>query len=111
MLLEALPDRTTTFDVITHSRGGLVLRHLVERRERCGTLADRFAVGRAVLVASPNGGTPLASPDHVTQYTNWLSNVLELFPDNPFTTGVEFVSEALSWIARRLVGRDAGVSR
>ena len=110
MLLEALPDRTTTFDVITHSRGGLVLRHLVERRERFGALADRFAVGRAVLVASPNGGTPLASPDHVTQYTNWLSNVLELFPDNPFTTGVEFVSEALSWIARRLVGSLPGLA-
>ena len=110
MLLEALPDRTTTFDVITHSRGGLVLRHLVERRDRFGALADRFAVGRAVLVASPNGGTPLASPDHVTQYTNWLSNVLELFPDNPFTTGVEFVSEALSWIARRLVGSLPGLA-
>ena len=27
MFLEALPERTTTFDVITHSRGGLVLRH------------------------------------------------------------------------------------
>ena len=110
MLLEALPERPTTFDVITHSRGGLVLRHLVERREQFGTLADRFAVGRAVLVASPNGGTPLASPDHVTQYTNWLSNVMELFPENPFTTGVEFVSEALSWIARRLVGSLPGLA-
>ena len=110
MLLEALPDRRTTFDVITHSRGGLVLRHLVERRDRFGSLADRFAVGRAVLVASPNGGTPLASPDHVTQYTNWLSNVMELFPDNPFTTGVEFVSEALSWMARRLVGSLPGLA-
>ncbi len=110
MLLDALPDRRTTFDVITHSRGGLVLRHLVERRDRFGSLADRFAVGRAVLVASPNGGTPLASPDHVTQYTNWLSNVMELFPDHPFTTGVEFVSEALSWMARRLVGSLPGLA-
>src|SRR5574340_407622 len=87
MLLKALPDRPTTFDVITHSRGGLVLRHLVERRDLFPGLADRFTLGRAVLVASPNEGTPLASPDHVTHYTNWLSNVLELFPDNPFTTG------------------------
>src|SRR5687768_5137893 len=29
-LLEALPEKTFTFDVITHSRGGLVLRTLVE---------------------------------------------------------------------------------
>ncbi|WHZ15243.1 MAG: hypothetical protein OJF52_002084 [Nitrospira sp.] len=110
MLLKALPDRPTTFDVITHSRGGLVLRHLVERRDLFPGLADRFTLGRAVLVASPNEGTPLASPDHVTHYTNWLSNVLELFPDNPFTTGIEFVSEALSWIARRIVGGLPGLA-
>ena len=110
MLLDALPDRPTTFDVITHSRGGLVLRHLVERRDLFGPLADRFVIGRAVLVASPNEGTPLASPDHVTQYTNWLSNVLELFPENPFTTGMEFVSEALSWIAHRIVGGLPGLA-
>jgi hypothetical protein len=88
----------------------LVLRHLVERRDLFPGLADRFALGRAVLVASPNEGTPLASPDHVTHYTNWLSNVLELFPDNPFTTGIEFVSEALSWIARRIVGGLPGLA-
>ena len=110
MLLEALPDRPITFDVITHSRGGLVLRHLVERRDLFGPLADRFVLGRAVLVASPNEGTPLASPDHMTHYTNWLSNVLELFPDNPFTTGMEFVCEALSWIARRLIGGLPGLA-
>ena len=75
-----------------------------------GPLADRFVIGRAVLVASPNEGTPLASPDHVTQYTNWLSNVLELFPENPFTTGMEFVSEALSWIAHRIVGGLPGLA-
>ena len=63
-----------------------------------------------MLVASPNEGTPLASPDHVTQYTNWLSNVLELFPENPFTTGMEFVSEALSWIAHRIVGGLPGLA-
>ncbi len=110
MLLNALPDRPTTFDVITHSRGGLVLRHLVERRDLFGPLADRFVIGRAVLIASPNEGTPLASPDHLTQYTNWLSNVLELFPENPFTTGMEFVSEALSWIAHRIVGGLPGLA-
>lgn len=110
MLLEALPDRSTTFDVVTHSRGGLVVRHLVERRELFPGLADRFTPGRVVLVASPNEGTPLASPDHVTTYTNWLSNVLELFPDNPFTTGLEFVSEALSWIARRIGGGLPGLA-
>ena len=40
MLLEGLPDQTTTFDVVTHSRGGLVLRNLVER-------SDHFGICRA----------------------------------------------------------------
>jgi hypothetical protein len=83
MLLEALPARPTTFDVITHSRGGLVLRHVVERRDLFGSLADRFVLGRAVLVASPNEGTPLASPDHVTQYTTGSPTSWNCFPTIP----------------------------
>jgi hypothetical protein len=62
MLLEGLPEQTTTFDVVTHSRGGLVLRNLVERAKQFGDLSRRFKLGRAVLVASPNDGTPLATP-------------------------------------------------
>jgi len=41
MLLSALPDKTFTFDVITHSRGGLVLRNLVERTAALGALRSR----------------------------------------------------------------------
>src|SRR6185369_7255175 len=62
MLLEALPEQATTFDVVTHSRGGLVLRSLIERAQPFGDLAHRFTAGRVVLVASPNDGTPLATP-------------------------------------------------
>jgi len=49
MLLEGLPPQTTTFDVITHSRGGLVLRNLVERAGAFGPLGERFTLGHAVL--------------------------------------------------------------
>ena len=85
MLLEGLPRQTTTFDVITHSRGGLVLRTLVERADAFGPLADRFKLGHAVLVASPNEGTPLATPERWSDTVGWVANLLELFPDNPFT--------------------------
>jgi hypothetical protein len=60
MLLEGLPDQTTTFDVITHSRGGLVLRTLVERAHVFGSLAGVSNRG-AILVASPNQAC-LATP-------------------------------------------------
>src|SRR4030095_11551382 len=45
MLLKELPDKAFTFDVITHSRGGLVLRNLVERPNAFGALASRFTLG------------------------------------------------------------------
>ena len=75
MLLDGLPDQTTTFDVVTHSRGGLVLRHLVERANRFGSFSHRFKLGHAVLVASPNDGTPLATPRRWEDTIGWIANI------------------------------------
>lgn len=105
MLLAGLTGGERTFDVITHSRGGLVLRNLVERRAKLGAGADRFRLGHAVLVASPNDGTPLATPARWEQTFGWFANLMELFPDNPFTTGAEWISEAIVWLASH-AGRD-----
>ena len=33
-----------------------------------------------------------------------MANLLEMFPDNPFTTGAEFVANGLVWIARHASG-------
>lgn len=104
-LLDALPAGPCIFDVITHSRGGLVLRNLVELQK-----SPKFKLRRAVLVASPNAGTPLASPKRFDVFLTWISNLLDLFPDNPFTTGVEFVSEGLGWIAHHIVGALPGLA-
>ena len=104
MLLEGLPDKPFTFDAVSHSRGGLVLRTLVERRGLFGPLASRFTLGRAVLVASPNEGTPLATPHRWEDTVGWIANLLELCPDNPFTTGAEFVANGLVWMARHASG-------
>lgn len=99
MLLDLLPETATTFDVIAHSRGGLVLRQLVERGRQFGDRAGRFTLNHAVLVASPNEGTPLATPQRWTDTVGWIANVLEMFPDNPFTTGASFVANGLVWLA------------
>ena len=104
MLLSGLPDKTFTFDVITHSRGGLVLRNLVERPAAFGASASRFTLGRAVLVAAPNEGTPLATPSRWEDTVGWVANLLEMFPENPFTTGAEFVANGLVWIAQHASG-------
>jgi CHAT domain-containing protein len=109
MLLEDLPSKNFHFDVITHSRGGLVLRNLVERSAAFGDLASRFSLGRAVLVAAPNEGTPLATPSRWEDTVGWVANLLELFPENPFTTGAEFVANGLVWIARHASGGLPGI--
>lgn len=101
-LLAAMPEGLGPFDVITHSRGGLVLRNLVERSAQFGASARRFRLGHAVLVACPNAGTPLATPARWQETVGWFANLLELFPDNPFTTAAGFVSEAIVWLASRL---------
>jgi hypothetical protein len=99
MLLAALPAGTTTFDVITHGRGGLVLRHLVERAAAYGDLSARFVLNRAILVACPNSGTPVAMRGRLLHAAGWLANLLELFPENPLTFGAGFVASALVWSA------------
>lgn len=109
-LLAGLPNGPTTFDVITHSRGGLVLRNLVERRDFLGPAAKRFQLGRAILVASPNEGTPLATPKRWEDTVGWFANLVEIFPDNPLTLAAEWVSEAIVWIANRAAGGIPGLA-
>ena len=104
MLLESLPEHPTTFDVVTHGRGGLVLRTIVERGGQFGDLSRRFRLGHAVLVASPNEGTPLASAERWDDTLGWIANVLEMFPDNPFTTGSAFVANGVAWLANHVLG-------
>jgi CHAT domain-containing protein len=104
LLLESLPEHQTTFDVVTHGVGGLLLRTLVERDAYFGALARRFKLGHAVLVGSPNEGTPLASPQRWDGTLGWIANVLEMLPDNPFTTGAAFVANGLVWLANHALG-------
>jgi hypothetical protein len=88
MLLEGLPAESTTFDVITHSRGGLVLRTWSNGADAFGPLADRFKLGHAVLGRRPRtkGHRWRRRSAGRTRSGGWR-NLLELFPENPFTSG------------------------
>ena len=57
-----------------------------------------------MLVASPNDGTPLATPKRWDETIGWMANLLELFPDNPFTSGAAFVAHGLNWLANHASG-------
>jgi hypothetical protein len=109
-LLDALPERGATFDVITHSRGALVLRTLIELREQFGSKGQRFKANDVVMVAGTNAGTPLAAPERWDTLLSWLSNILELFPENPFTVGLDFIAEGLKWLARNVGERIEGLA-
>lgn len=67
-----LLDTGLKFDIVTHSRGGLVLRSFVEL---CNGYLN---VDNAVMVACPAGGTNLANPgkwDSLAKMINLLTNI------------------------------------
>lgn len=109
-LLAALPKSLgLTCDVITHSRGGLVLRTLHRELTRGRRPDPRLTLGRVMLVASPNEGTPLATPQRWEQTLGWFANLLEMFPENPFTTAAGWISGSLSWLAQGLNNNLPGI--
>lgn len=59
-------------DIITHSRGGLIARALIE------LLDHSDAVRRVVFVGTPNAGTNLANPANWGRAADWLINFVHL---------------------------------
>lgn len=89
-LVDRLPGGTT-LDVVTHSRGGLVGRHL------CAS--DRTTVRRLVQVASPNAGTVLARKDKIGDLLDTFTNALSLLPDSFGTPALQGVLEVVKQVA------------
>ncbi|MEM6757877.1 MAG: CHAT domain-containing protein [Pseudomonadota bacterium] len=98
-ILKTLPAVGLDCDVITQSRGGLVLRNLVERAAVLKN-GDRFRLGRAALVASPNEGTQLATPDRWQDTVGWVANILDLFPPNPVTSNAAMLAHWITWFTK-----------
>ncbi len=90
-------------DVVTHSRGGLVLRALA-------STANAPAIGRAFLAAAPSEGTPLAAPARWDELAAWIANLGEVLPSGALVFGLDFAAEALVWIARRAGGALPGIA-
>jgi pimeloyl-ACP methyl ester carboxylesterase len=69
--------------VVAHSRGGLVARRLA-------TAGDpRVRVRRVVFAGTPNGGTAMASPQHINRLLDVYANILTFFPDNGVTDAMQ----------------------
>lgn len=108
-LLDALPEGEFEFDIITHSRGGLVARELLEGSGLDHPKRRRLKIARVILVASPSAGTPLAGESHWESKLSLWANLIELLPDNPFVTAAGFLTEALQWVAANVLGNCSGL--
>lgn len=92
------------FDIVGYSRGGLVIRHLLEREL---TNDMNFRLRKAIFIGSPLGGTGLANPENwsrlLATYTNVLAGAVAAFS---FAFGAPQVGRLLGGVLavlRRLV--------
>jgi hypothetical protein len=95
---QALPNGQFTFDILCHSRGGVVARALVEQGK---TLAPdhncRFP--KVYFAGSPNQGSPLADPEHMVDMLDVFTNLLTNFPDGPSLYAIELFLALIKLLA------------
>jgi hypothetical protein len=101
---------TYEFDVVTHSRGGLVARALKElSQSEIGSLAGRdctFPAGvkvnikKVVFVGTPNNGTDLADPTNIPAKLDRLATVVSLLPDSGTTISLGAVLACAGTVAQ-----------
>ncbi|MBI5015873.1 MAG: alpha/beta hydrolase [Deltaproteobacteria bacterium] len=89
------------FDVVSHSRGGLLARALAEQAPPAGMLSRGLAVhvDRAVFVGTPNSGTDLASPTNLPKTLDRLANVVSFLPDSAVTVALSGVLATAAYVS------------
>jgi pimeloyl-ACP methyl ester carboxylesterase len=110
-LLGQIPvDGNVVVHALTHSRGGLVARTLAEKLTELVTLPSphRVAVRTLVLVGAPDNGTALADAQHMSDFVDVFSNLINFFPDSVplevFQCIVAVVKEIAAGALDHLVG-------
>ena len=75
-------------DIVCHSRGGLVARAIV-----AAAIAKKLPlrVGKLVMVAAPNRGTPLVDATHWIDFIDRYTNLIAELPDTASTVTFEGV--------------------
>ncbi len=97
-LKQALPNKRVEFDILCHSRGGIVSRALVERG--CKLVPDHNCdFKRVFFVATPNQGSPLGNPEHVVDMADVFTNLVTRLPDNIAAYVIEAVLAVIKLIA------------
>ena len=94
-----LPDAPIQFDVVCHSRGGLVTRLLSERPASANLDAGRLEVRRVIFVGVPNNGTLLADPDHLVTMADRFTTALTFLPTGPVNETLEALVTLVKMLA------------
>lgn len=101
------PGQKFEFDILCHSRGGIVARTLAERGALLvpGVACD---FRKVFFVATPNNGSVLGDPTHMVDMIDVFTNLLTAFPDGPVMYSIEVILAIVKLIAfsaeRRLPG-------
>lgn len=86
----ALGGSTVEFDILCHSRGGIVSRALVERGEALVS-GHPCRFRKVFFAAAPNRGSLLADPDHIVDMIDAFTNLATEFPDCWATYALELL--------------------
>jgi hypothetical protein len=97
--LEMTKGRSLDLDILTHSRGGIVGRELVQHLAGLDSDSCTIRVHRAILTACPNRGTILADGDNWIDLVDRYTNLLTHLPDNVYTLTMEGILVALKLLA------------
>jgi hypothetical protein len=99
-------DVNLDIDIICHSRGGLVSRVLNEKQSELSLGSRSVRVGNIVFVGSPNAGTLLADGEHMGDFIDTYTNLINFLPD----AGVSDVISGIVTVAKSLaVGAVGGL--
>jgi hypothetical protein len=99
-LAQMLPnDISFDCDIITHSRGGLVGRELIERMTEKQLGGRKLNIRRAVFIAGPLDGTVLADGQHMFDFMDRYTNLLTWLPDTASTLTLEALLAAVRLLA------------
>lgn len=86
------------FDILCHSRGGIVARTMVERgAEIVPNINCEFR--KVYFAASPNSGSALADPEHMVDMLDVFTNLLTELPDSETTYVIETILGIIKLIA------------
>ncbi len=97
-LKRASPEGKFVFDVLCHSRGGIVARALAETGKVI--FPDGNSEFRKIFfVATPNHGSVLANPERITDMIDVFTNLLTNFPDGTVMYSIEIFLAIIKLVA------------